>query len=109
MEMLFAYGTLQHEPVQRATFGRVMSGSRDRLIGFEAAPIELDRTYTIARHTGRADDIVAGTVFGLTPEELAAADAYEAAPYVRVAVALESGLRAWVYVDEARRPPAQSR
>jgi len=41
---------------------------------------------------------VAGTVFEITPAELAAADAYEVSDYARVAVKLKSGVEAWVYV-----------
>ena len=44
------------------------------------------------------DDRVAGMVFRISEQELAAADAYEVADYQRVAVALASGLTAWVYV-----------
>ncbi|RJT86254.1 gamma-glutamylcyclotransferase, partial [Arthrobacter frigidicola] len=46
----------------------------------------------------QADDSVAGTVFQISEEELAAADRYEVADYKRVAVTLASGLTAWVYV-----------
>ncbi len=48
-----------------------------------------------------AVDTVEGTVFTLHPGELAAADEYEVADYVRVEVLLGSGLRAWVYLDQA--------
>jgi len=34
MPLLFSYGTLQDEPVQRATFGRKLEGSADGLSGF---------------------------------------------------------------------------
>jgi gamma-glutamylcyclotransferase (GGCT)/AIG2-like uncharacterized protein YtfP len=44
-------------------------------------------------------DRVPGTVFEITPAELAAADAYEVADYERIAVTLASGQGAWVYVQ----------
>ena len=44
------------------------------------------------------DDSVAGMVFQISEDELAAADRYEVADYKRVAVTLASGLTAWVYV-----------
>ena len=44
-----------------------------------------------------ADDID-GTVFAVTPSELADADRYEVADYTRVAARLASGIQAWVYV-----------
>jgi gamma-glutamylcyclotransferase (GGCT)/AIG2-like uncharacterized protein YtfP len=47
---------------------------------------------------GRKDDSVAGMVFEVTAEELAAADAYEVSDYKRVAAPLASGVTAWVYV-----------
>ena len=43
-------------------------------------------------------DEVAGMVFEITADELAAADAYEVSDYKRVQVRLASGLDAWVYV-----------
>jgi hypothetical protein len=108
-ELLFSYGTLQLEAVQIANFGRRLTGSADTLPGFEAALIEISDEatvrlsgkshHTIARYTGRAHDAIPGTVFELTREELLAADKYEVAEYIRAPVVLESGKRAWAYVD----------
>jgi len=108
-EYLFSYGTLQFESVQMATFGRHLTGARDVLSGFEQASIEIrdeatvalsgQTHHSIARFTGRPSDTVSGTVYAVTPEELQRADAYEVAEYRRIAVVLQSGLRAWVYVD----------
>jgi gamma-glutamylcyclotransferase (GGCT)/AIG2-like uncharacterized protein YtfP len=42
---------------------------------------------------------VPGTVFEVTEEELSQADAYEADDYERVQAPLESGGRAWVYIE----------
>jgi hypothetical protein len=53
----------------------------------------------MARFTGRATDVVPGAVFAVTAEEIQSADKYEVAAVKRVAVDLESGVRAWVYVD----------
>ena len=55
--------------------------------------------HPIVTFTGRGDDRIAGTVFEITDAELAHADAYEVAAYVRVKAPLASGLEAWVYVD----------
>ena len=114
-EYLFSYGTLQLEAVQLANFGRRLAGTRDLLPGFEAAVIEINdpatvslsgkTQHSIAQFTGRPSDIIAGTVFELTSEEVQSADRYEVAPYVRVAVVLQSGKRAWVYVDAQHAPP----
>ena len=50
---------------------------------------------------GDPAECVEGMVFALTPEELAAADAYEVADYSRVEIALRSGGRCWAYVRAA--------
>jgi uncharacterized protein YndB with AHSA1/START domain len=114
-ERLFAYGTLQLEAVQTATFGRQLTGTRDALPGFDLAPLEIQdeaviavsgkAQHTMARFTGRPSDVIPGTVFAVSPEEIQSADRYEVAAVKRVAVVLQSGARAWVYVD-ARYSPA---
>jgi gamma-glutamylcyclotransferase (GGCT)/AIG2-like uncharacterized protein YtfP len=109
MPLLFSYGTLQQENVQRPTFGRVIQGQRDELVGFEQSSIRIEdpqvvatsgkADHTIVRFNGLSDSRVAGTVFEITDEELASADRYEVADYKRVAATLASGRQAWVYVD----------
>ncbi len=42
MPLLFSYGTLQQENVQRSTFGRVIQGQRDELVGFEQSSIRIE-------------------------------------------------------------------
>ena len=115
--LLFSYGTLQLEPVQVATFGRRLEGCADVLPGFEQSMVEIEdqevvatsgRTHhPIVKFTGRNSDAVKGTVFSITAEELQNADQYEVAAYKRVSASLESGLRAWVYVD-VRYAPSDS-
>ena len=108
MPLLFSYGTLQQEDVQRATFGRPLDGWRDELPGFEPSLIRIEDP-EIAAAVGRTHHAnvvrssrsgrVSGTVFEVTDAELAAADEYERpASYRRVAVTLASGKTAWVYV-----------
>jgi hypothetical protein len=114
-EFLFSYGTLQLEPVQMATFGRQLVGSNDVLQGFELVSLKIEDPtviaisgkahHTMARFTGRASDVVSGTVFAVTPDELQSGDKYEVAAVKRVAVVLQSGVRAWAYV-EARYAPS---
>lgn len=117
LDLLFSYGTLQLEAVQLATFGRHLTGTGGALRGFELVPLKIEdqsvvaisgrALHTMARFTGRASDVVAGTVFAVTPGEIQDADRYEVAAVKRVAVVLQSGLRAWAYVD-ARYAPADS-
>ena len=107
-ERLFSYGTLQQEDVQRATFGRLLEGAPDALVGFAQQMLEItdpdvlaksgERFHPIVLRTDDAADRVAGTAFFVTPEELSAADAYEVEDYERVSVTLASGFDAWVYV-----------
>jgi hypothetical protein len=116
-EFLFSYGTLQLKAVQMATFGRQLAGTSDTLRGFELVLLRIEdqavvaisgkAQHTMAKFTGRASDVVSGTVFAVTPEEIQNADKYEVAAVKRVAVVLESGIRAWAYVD-ARYAPMES-
>ena len=115
-EFLFSYGTLQLEAVQMATFGRQLAGTSDALRGFELVLLEIeDETvvaisgkaqHTMAKFTGRASDVVSGMVFAVTPDEIQNADKYEVAAVKRVAVVLQSGVRAWAYVDAQYAPSA---
>ena len=108
-ESLFSYGTLQLDAVQMATFGRHVVGTSDALRRFELVLLKIeDQTvmtisgkahHTMARFTGRASDVVSGTVFAVTPDEIQNADKYEVAAVKRVAVVLQSGVRAWAYID----------
>ena len=109
MPLLFSYGTLQQDDVQRATFGRLLHGHGDELPGYEPSLVEIEdprQAAAVGRthhanviFNGRADSRVPGTVFEVTDAELAAADEYERpASYERVAVTLASGKEAWVYV-----------
>jgi gamma-glutamylcyclotransferase (GGCT)/AIG2-like uncharacterized protein YtfP len=111
MPLLFSYGTLQQEPVQRSTFGRALGGEPDELVGFEQAQLRIDdpefvtasgkALHAIVRFNGRAQSRVRGTVFELSDEELARADRYEPAGYRRIATRLASGKEAWVYAEDA--------
>ena len=116
-EFLFSYGTLQLEAVQMATFGRQLTGTSDALQGFKLVSLKIEDPaviaisgkayHTMAKFTGRATDVVSGVVFAVTPDEIQNADKYEVAAVKRIAVILESGARAWAYVD-ARNAPSDS-
>ena len=119
MPLLFSYGTLQDERVQRSTFGRLLHGRRDELPGFEPSLVRIDDSQLAAAigrthhanvtFNGRRDSRVSGTVFEITDAELAAADRYEdRAAYKRISIVLASGHGAWVYVD-ARSAPESTR
>jgi gamma-glutamylcyclotransferase (GGCT)/AIG2-like uncharacterized protein YtfP len=111
---LFSYGTLQHEAVQLSSFGRRLDGAPDTMPGYRQSLVEITdpavlamsgaRFHPIVEPSPNPADEVAGTVFQVTPAELAVADAYEVSDYARVSVRLKSGLEAWVYV----RAPADA-
>ena len=116
-EFLFSYGTLQLKAVQMATFGRHLAGTSDTLRGFELVVLKIDDQtvvaisgkthHTMAKFTGRVSDVVSGTVFAVTSAEIQIADTYEVSAVKRVPVVLQSGSRAWAYVD-ARYAPSDS-
>jgi gamma-glutamylcyclotransferase (GGCT)/AIG2-like uncharacterized protein YtfP len=55
--------------------------------------------YANAEPSANPADVVSGTVFEITRQELTAADKYEEpAEYRRISVTLRSGVQAWVYV-----------
>ena len=106
--LLFSYGTLQLENVQRSSFGRRLDGQPDAMPGYTRTMVEItdpavlaasgERFHPIVSPSGDPSDEVAGTVFRISAEELAAADRYEVEDYQRVQVRLTSGREAWVYV-----------
>ncbi|HYB40995.1 MAG TPA: gamma-glutamylcyclotransferase family protein [Candidatus Methylomirabilis sp.] len=114
MPLLFSYGTLRQEAVQLSTFGRLLEGQPDELIGFEQSLLEVEDPqfvatsgkahHAIVAFNGRGDSRVKGTVFELSESELAVADRYEPAGYKRISTVLASGKRAWVYADARASP-----
>lgn len=115
-EMLFSYGTLQQPDVQKATFGRLLSGRPDSLPAYQLAMLAIDDPavvetsgkthHPIISHTGSHTDMVAGSVLAITAEELRNSDRYEVAAYRRQRVVLASGTLAWAYVDARDAPTA---
>ena len=107
MPLLFSYGTLRDEAVQMSTFGRLLQGQPDELVGFEQSLLKIDDPefvatsgashHAIVTFNGRPDSRVSGMVFELSERELASADEYEPAGYRRIAATLASGKQAWVY------------
>lgn len=108
-ENLFSYGTLQQDKVQLDTFGRLLTGHPDTLLGYKLSWVEITdenvlassgiNQHPIINFTGDLNDAINGTVFKITVPELKDADEYEADDYKRILVKLESGEEAWVYID----------
>jgi hypothetical protein len=107
MPLLFSYGTLQEEAVQLSTFGRLLRGHADELVGFDLSSLRVQdpafvaasgkSDHAIVRFDGKNESRVRGTAFEVSNEELAKADRYEPAGYKRISTTLASGKTAWVY------------
>ncbi|PHM33557.1 UDP-N-acetylmuramate--alanine ligase [Xenorhabdus mauleonii] len=106
--LLFSYGTLQLDSVQLSSFGRLLEGHKDAIPGFRKEMLEIkdpeviqqsgERFHPVVLPSKDPSDEVAGMVFEITENELAAADRYEVSDYERISVLLSSGKYAWVYV-----------
>jgi len=109
---LFSYGTLQMENVQKETFGRLLKGKKDSLVGYVLSEVKItDKDvieksgtdiHPILKETKNTSNTVEGTVFEITKEELEKADEYEVDEYTRVEAKFESGDLAWVYADASK-------
>jgi gamma-glutamylcyclotransferase (GGCT)/AIG2-like uncharacterized protein YtfP len=106
IEHLFSYGTLRDAPVQRAVFGRTITGTPDAITGYRLRPITISSQDAAAISGTDAHTIlepgdgpsIEGTVFAISADDLASCDAYESAEYTRIKVRLRLGIDAWVYV-----------
>jgi gamma-glutamylcyclotransferase (GGCT)/AIG2-like uncharacterized protein YtfP len=109
MPLLFSYGSLREPRVQLATFGRLLSGQPDALVGFEQERVHrAGKQLANVIRSGRNDSRVPGMAFEVGEAELLAADEYERADdYARIAVSLASGVHAWVYVDRCSGGPGR--
>ncbi|MFM2482185.1 gamma-glutamylcyclotransferase family protein [Celerinatantimonas sp. YJH-8] len=112
MEMLFSYGTLQLENVQKETFGRLLTGTKDVLLGYVLSEIRIKDQdviqksgtdiHPILKYTGINSDQVEGTIFQITEDELHQADTYEVDEYTRIKGNFKSGISAWIYADASQ-------
>ncbi len=108
-QKLFSYGTLQQDDVQIATFGRLLKGTLDNLIGYRLNQVKIEDAKVIAISgkeyhpilikTSEPSDTVVGTIFEISDNELKLADTYEVDAYVRVEGNFASGKTAWIYAD----------
>lgn len=109
MPLLFSYGTLRDRAVQQANYGRELTGRVDTLPGYSVTLLKIEDLDVVAlsgqtHHpiviaSGNNTDAVPGMVFEITDDELIATDGYEVDGYQRIMVRLNSGDRAWVYVQ----------
>ena len=84
--LLFSYGTLQTQAVQMANFGRELTGQPDAIPGYAVTMVAIsdpevvrlsgESHHPIVAPSANPDDAVTGMAFEITPQDLAAADAY---------------------------------
>lgn len=97
MEILFAYGSLKSDKVQRRLLGREIEGTPDVLPNYRRTTFTVEsRSYYVA--VPSKGDSLEGIVFNVSEEEIAVLDSYESIEYKRVRKKLASGIEAWVYV-----------
>lgn len=109
MPLLFSYGTLQLPRVQTETFGRLLDGEPDALVGFSRTMLEItdpavlassgETFHPVVSRSNEDADRIDGMVFEITEQELIQADSYEVSDYKREYVVLASGRSAWLYVQ----------
>lgn len=102
MEHLFTYGTLQEKQVQQDVFGHPLEGRPDTLLGFKKVENAVYGQYPVVIQTQDTKDKVKGTVYTVSIIDLEKGDAYETEAYKREKFPLESGLEAWVYVENSQ-------
>lgn len=105
MARLFSYGTLQLHKVQFEIFGRTLRGKKEVLVGYTVSEIRITdqeviwksgkEMHPILKYTGSQDDEVPRSVFEITAEELAIADAYEVDAYLPDQSGYMVAVRAW--------------
>ena len=105
---LFSYGTLQLDRVQIETYGRLLQGEKDSLLNYKLDKLKITDAevikksgkefHPIAMKTGISDDMIDGTIYEITEEELDSTDKYEVSDYKRVLETFVSGKKAWIYV-----------
>ena len=106
-ELVFSFGTLLDEKVQHSLFGYRVDTLEDSLIGHGTTEVVITDLDVIAKsgknvHLGlvrRESDAVLGGLLALSPDELAAVDAYEVDAYVRRRVPTGAHGQAWCFVS----------
>jgi len=110
MPNLFSYGTLQKERVQLETFGRILRGEKDILIGYQLKMLEIkdpevlrksnQKYHPILEFSGNSADEVEGVLFEVSDEEILQADKYEVDDYKRIETVFKSGKKGFIYLGK---------
>jgi len=104
MEHLFSYGTLRSKQIQMQLFNKVLTGTKDQLLGHKLKSLQIEEEfgmadYVVAVPTSEDSDPIHGIVFNILATDLAKVDIFESNAYKRVQVTLKSGTVAWVYIE----------
>lgn len=102
-DYLFSYGILQKEKFQLQSLGKTLAGTSDSLRGYKLSLFEIKDHFVAGMHpmamlTRDHNDIIDGTIYELTADDLELLDSLKVEDYKRVKEVLESGQEAWVYV-----------
>jgi hypothetical protein len=110
MPNLFSYGTLQKEQVQLETFGRILRGEKDILVGYQLKMLEIkdpevlrksnQKYHPILEFSGNSADEIEGALFEVSYEEILHADEYEVDDYKRIETGFKSGKKGFIYVGK---------
>lgn len=110
MPYLFSYGTLQKEQVQLETFGRILQGEKDFLLGYKLNMLEIkdpevlrksgQKYHPVLEFSGNTGDEIEGVLFEVTDAEILLADEYEVDDYKRIETTFKSGKRGFIYVGK---------
>lgn len=101
MDYLFSYGTLQDHQVQQYIFGRLLKGKTDSVLGFKKLENAVYGRYPLVTNTNNPEDKVAGVAYEVSETDLKKADIYETSAYKRQKFPLESGDKAWIYIENS--------
>jgi gamma-glutamylcyclotransferase (GGCT)/AIG2-like uncharacterized protein YtfP len=88
MKKLFCYGTLNVHAVQRELWGEAKEGLPSSILDYELKMWPETTVFYVERKPGER---VAGKVYELTEEQLAATDSYETSAYMRVRLPVRQG------------------
>jgi hypothetical protein len=108
MPNLFSYGTLQKEQVQLETFGRILRGEKDILVGYQLKMLEIkdpgvlrksnQKYHPILEFSENSADEIEGVLFEVSNKEILYADEYEVDDYKRIETVFKSGKKGFIYV-----------
>ena len=104
MEQLFSYGTLQSKEIQMQVFNKLLSGTEDQLVGYKLKDLQIEEEfgmedYFVAMPSENLLDTVSGIAFTVSSEDLIKADQFESNAYKRIQITLQSGTKAWIYIE----------